>query len=166
MDPPAYAPPPVLAAGQHRSIQDLRAQIIANGSVLNPRFETGKSSDDHIELIVAKAPAARPSQRASSSSQLNEKQYMKMVHGPSKINKSLQASAADRPTPSSSSDEGKHYAVLIKRASGSKINVIIQGEPKDTVEEAFEWMLEQTEMVLHDMVVKKGRPADEECCIM
>lgn len=54
MEPPAYSPPE--PARPHRSILDLRTQIIANGSIIRPRNEVHKASDDHVELIVAKTP--------------------------------------------------------------------------------------------------------------
>lgn len=40
----------------------------------------------------------------------------------------------------------------------------VQGEPRDTVEEALEWMLERTECMMHDIVVRHGRPDPGDTC--
>ena len=63
--------------------------------------------------------------------------------------------------------DGKHYAVLLKRNVGSKtIKIIMRGELKDTVEEALEWMLHQTELLVHDLVVQNGKIDDDGCSLM
>ena len=146
MDPPAYSP-----ATQRRSIHDLRSQIIANGSVIKPRSDTYKSALDYIELIVAKAP-----KQQRTTHFRDEKQAFK-----TSTDRPISASSG-----SASTSSGKHYALLVRRSSGSDINIIVQGEPKDTVEEALEWMLERTEMMIHDLVIKKGRPDNDGCCVI
>ena len=42
----------------------------------------------------------------------------------------------------------------------------MQGEPRDSVEEALEWMLERTEMMVHDLIVRNGRPDPGETCVV
>lgn len=168
MDPPSYDSTAAAATSQRRSIQDLRAQIIANGSVMKPRYNSERPSDDHIELIVAKTPTLSSSQslqQAARSTHWSEKQAFALA------NDSMQTFATttpNRPSSSTSSThEGKHYAVLMRRSGGSKtVRIIVRGEPRDSVEEALEWMLERTEMVMHDLVVRHGRPDNDGCSVM
>ncbi|KAK0310597.1 hypothetical protein LTR01_003751 [Friedmanniomyces endolithicus] len=51
--PPAYS--------THLTIPDLRAQIIANSTIIYPHREVTKAADSHLELIVAKAHQPTPS---------------------------------------------------------------------------------------------------------
>ena len=46
----------------------------------------------------------------------------------------------------------------IKRGGTSSINIILKGEPKSTVEEALEWMLEQTEMMVQYVKFREDMP--------
>ncbi|KAK3109365.1 hypothetical protein LTR53_017458, partial [Teratosphaeriaceae sp. CCFEE 6253] len=126
MDPPAYAP-------SGRTIHDLRSQIIANGTVLKPRGNSNQhTADDHIELILAK---------------IHTDALPGLLLGSSEKQANAQAAAA------SGSNAGKHYAVLIVRSYSKRdIRIMIKGLPKDTVEEALEWMLEKTEKDVHDLV--------------
>ncbi|TKA69174.1 hypothetical protein B0A55_09579, partial [Friedmanniomyces simplex] len=40
----------------------------------------------------------------------------------------------------------QHYAFLVQRkATETDINIVLKGEPRDTIEEALEWMLDRTE---------------------
>ena len=165
MDPPAYDAKALVSTPYHRSIQELRAQIIANGSVMKQQFKSdGGHSDDHIELIVAKTPAfaASQQQQAARSTHWSEK------HAGDEINSVSTPPTAKRSSSSTSpANDGKHYAVLVKRNPGGKtVKILVKGEPKDTVEEALEWMLERTEMMLHDLVVRFGKPDEESCSLM
>lgn len=195
MEPPAYTPP-----AQIRSIASLRAQIIANGSVIRPRNDVNKSSDDHIELVVAKTPSLSQSDSSRGGNprlHWSEKDALRAATN--------RGSDPMRPhvQPGASGDAGggvgmgqKHYAVLIRRSGGSKsINVIgmshllpypgklmsvwkgirlipvalvcaVQGEPRDTVEEALEWMLERTEQMCHDLIVRNGKPDSMDTCVV
>ncbi|RMY82658.1 hypothetical protein D0862_11944 [Hortaea werneckii] len=106
---PAYTP--------SRSIEGLRAQILANGSLLRPKDDSsiGRSSNDHIELVVAKLPAPTSKSTATPSAY------------------------------ASSTGSDKHYALLVKRTYSKKdVGIILKSEPRDSVEEALEWILEQT----------------------
>lgn len=167
MDPPSYDATAATAATHRRSIHDLRTQIIANGSVMRPRLNHERPSDDHIELIVAKTPAftSSQSQQAARTTHWTEKQALAIA---SDGTKSLVTPNTDRSTSSTSTThDGKHYAVLMRRSGGSKtVKIIMRGEPKDTVEDALEWMLERTEMVMHDLVVRNGRPDNDGCSVM
>ena len=167
-EPPSYDSTAAAAASKHRSIHDLRTQIIANGSVMKPRYNSERPSDDHIELIVAKTPtfsSTQSFQQAARNTHWSEKQALAMGGDGAG---SFSAQTPARPTSSTSSvQEGKHYAVLMRRSGGSKtVRIILQGEPKGTVEEALEWMLERTEMLMHDLVVRHGRPDNGTCAVM
>ncbi|KAI7537705.1 hypothetical protein KC331_g10786 [Hortaea werneckii] len=130
--PPAYTP--------SRSIEGLRAQILANGSLLRPKDDshTGRSSNDHIELVVAKLPTPAGKSTATPS------------------------------TYASATGANKHYALLVKRTYSKKdVGIILKGEPRDSVEEALEWILERTEMQIHEMVSRYGRASTGDgCCLM
>jgi len=154
MDPPAYASAePARPAAPHRSIHDLRSQILANGSILKPRSNRERASDDHLELVVAKLPAGAASMPGSSFG-------MSAKHALADINSSAAAS--------SSSATGQHYAVLVHRSyEKTYMKIVVKGQPKDTVEEALEWLLERTEMEIHNMVARYGRQSEEaDCCLM
>ncbi|KAK5124665.1 hypothetical protein LTR85_001378 [Meristemomyces frigidus] len=143
------APPP--SYNPARSIQDLRAQILANGSIMKPRQNTERPSDDHLELVVAKYGAGPP-----SSAGMSEKQAAAAAYN-------------QQPSASSSSTGGKHYAILLQRSYTKKdVRIVVKGEPRDTIEEALEWLLERTELEIHNMVVKHGRSIgnEPECCVM
>ena len=143
MDPPAYVP-----SAPKRSIHDLRTQILANGAMLKPKQNANRPSDDHIELVIAKTPD-------HSSAASMEKRTM--TRGGSTFE--VASSSAAHP--------GKHYAVLCQRSySKQDVKIIIKGEPRDTAEEALEWMLEKTECLMHDMIVRHGRPASDVCTVM
>lgn len=118
---------------------------------MRPRLNTERPSDDHLELVVAKYSATPP-----SSVGMTEKQAVAAAYG------------QQAPT-SSSSTGGKHYAILLQRSySKTDVKIIVKGEPRDTIEEALEWLLERTEMDIHNMVVKHGRSVanNQECCVM
>ena len=143
MEPPAYTPAlPAAPTRSHRSISDLRAQIIANGSVIRPRTDVNKSSDDHIELIVAKTPAPRPTGAPFSSSSgpanprlhYSEKEAMaalnrasdptRSMHQPSKLAGASGSGSTGGAQGGGEAGEGRHYAVLVKRSGHRTINVI------------------------------------------
>ncbi|KAI6824216.1 hypothetical protein KC340_g299 [Hortaea werneckii] len=130
--PPAYTP--------SRSIEGLRAQILANGSLLRPKDDshTGRSSNDHIELVVAKLPSPAGKSTATPSSAY-----------------------------ASSTGANKHYALLVKRTYSKKdVGIILKGEPRDSVEEALEWILERTETQIHEMVSRYGRASTGDGCYL
>lgn len=115
--PPSYTPEPsLLALQQRRSIQDTRALILGNASMLKP-----KRRDECIELIVAKHQG----------------------------------------------DTGQrcHYAFLVTRRPGeSDISIILKGKPKETVEDALEWLLERTEVLMEEILLRHAKVVDTECC--
>lgn len=125
MEPPAYTPPE--PTRPHRSIADLRAQIIANGSVIRPRNDVNKSSDDHIELIVAKTPAPRSAaSRGNPRLHWNEKEAMSAFNrGSDPMRASPAPAAADSSGTAAAGQGQKHYALLMKRSGGSRTIYII-----------------------------------------
>ncbi|KAI6892645.1 hypothetical protein KC334_g13268, partial [Hortaea werneckii] len=137
--PPAYTP--------SRSIEGLRAQILANGSLLRPKddSQTGRSSSDHIELVVAKLPAPASKSTAAPSAHFSNEKTNSIQQHPS-------SSGAIAAVTASSTGANKHYALLVKRTYSKKdVGIILKGEPRDSVEEALEWILERTETQIHEM---------------
>ncbi|KAK0267522.1 hypothetical protein LTR35_016252 [Friedmanniomyces endolithicus] len=136
MDPPPAYP-------THLTIPDLRAQIIANSTIIYPHREVTKAADSHLELVVAKAHQASPAGAHGTG------KYVITVGGPSTH------AAATGPA---ASYGAVHYAVLVRRSYEKEdIKMLIKGQPRDSVEGALEWMLERTERDVHDLVVRYGR---------
>jgi hypothetical protein len=161
-EPPTYA----ATTSPQRSIQDLRALIIAHGTVLRPRCDVHYGSSDHIELIVAKTPSYTPAAaQAIRSTNFDEKKAI-MMREDGVIDYPLMTASASSST--AGEHANKHYGVLIRRTTSKKdLYIILRGEPKDTVEEALEWMLERTEMMMHDLIVKNGKVDNvAECAVM
>jgi hypothetical protein len=133
---------------------------------MRPRNDPHYGSEDHIELIVAKTPAYASTKQASRSPNFDEKKKMVMREDGT-LDYQLRGTTTASSSQELQANGNKHYAVLLRRSNSvSKVRVIIKGEPKDTVEEALEWMLERTEMVMHDMIVKSGTADEDECSIM
>ena len=147
-----------------RTIQDLRAQIIANATILEPRHDHERPANNHVEVILAKIhsgvrtpqpsgslpprirPAVGKSGSVSGISSASEKQALATEHN-------------------GTSGNGQHYAVLVRRSFVKQnVQMLIKGEPRDTVEEALEWMLERTETEMHGMVVRYGKQASDGTC--
>ena len=61
----------------------------------------------------------------------------------------------------------QHYAFLVTRKNNSQdIEIVVKGMPRDTVEEALEWMLERTEDIIQEMLARHGRQIDTiGCCL-
>ncbi|KAK4896051.1 hypothetical protein LTR27_005908 [Elasticomyces elasticus] len=60
----------------------------------------------------------------------------------------------------------QHYAFLVQRKyNETDINIVLKGEPRDTIEEALEWMLERTETVIEEMLLRHGTHVSGGCCL-
>ena len=61
----------------------------------------------------------------------------------------------------------QHYAFIVTRKNNSPdIEIVVKGMPRDTVEEALEWMLERTEDIVQEMLMRHGRHIDSlGCCL-
>lgn len=132
MEPPAYTPPS--PNRPYRSIQDLRAQIVANGSVIRPRSDVHRSSDDHIELIVAKTPAPRivsssPRGFGNSNPQTHwtEKEAMAAFNRASDPMRGTATAVGGGAGPGMGGIGEKHYALLMRRSGGNSKTVYIIG---------------------------------------
>jgi len=152
MDPPAYTAPSAAAPTRsHRSISDLRSQIIANTSVLHPSRNDERSRADHIEVVVARLPD--PSAPDSYPDE--------------KVVPRAQATTVIPAESSSAANAGKHYALLIRRSlSRTEVNIIFRCAPQDTTELALEQILLETERLMHLHVVQYGKAAKDGCVVM
>lgn len=137
MEPPAYSP--ASPTRPYRSIQDLRAQIVANGSVIRPRSDVHRSSDDHIELIVAKTPAPRivsSSSRGFGNSNpqthWTEKEAMAAFNRASDPMRGTATAAGGSAGPGVGGIGEKHYALLMRRSGGNSKTVYIIGTESST----------------------------------
>ncbi|KAK6404616.1 hypothetical protein LTR95_018848, partial [Oleoguttula sp. CCFEE 5521] len=146
MEPPAYTAPTAAPTPTLRTINDLRSQIIANASVLKPRHNEERSRADHIEVVVARLP--------STSSTLPT------WVPDEKVDLRAKSEAFSKARSSAAVNAGMHYALLTKRTtSKSEVQIILRGAAKPTIEEALEDVLERTEALMHDHVLKYGTAA-------
>ena len=69
--------------------------------------------------------------------------------------------------PAGSRVGGRHYAAVVARHTDPQsptVQVIILGEPQDTIEEALEWLLDRTEIVVTEMLGNHRKQATTTCC--
>jgi hypothetical protein len=60
----------------------------------------------------------------------------------------------------------QHYAFLVmRRYKEIDVQIVLKGEPKDTIEEALEWMLDKTQTVMEEVLLRHGTHATTSCCI-
>ena len=161
MDPPAYtlttsAPPTTL----RRTVEDTRALIFANAMLIRST-ETQKLGLP-IELVLGKT---RPSKSRSSSTARSfvstTSNYTIRVTDtaePAAGSSSLAAAERNQSDTNNARQSGKHYAALICRSGshGHVITPILVGEPQESVEEALEWLLDQTETRVTDKLSWAG----------
>lgn len=77
------------------------------------------------------------------------------------------STTARRPSGAAMYPSGKHYAAVVARSTDpqvSKIDMIIQGEPQDTVEDALESLLEDSQIVVTEMLANHRKQAFPSCC--
>lgn len=166
----AAGSPAIATTAHRRTIQDLRAQIIANGTIICPKSNPEYGSQDHIEVLLAQTPPSASPEAVMSTRFFDDQRNLR-THGSAVLQKpgSAQASSSSRQPLLSWDGESnsKHYAILVRRTgSGSSIRIILKGPPKDTVEDALAWMLTATECWVHDLIIAKGTKDTESCIVM
>lgn len=181
-EPPAYTP--TLSAQPtttSRTIEDTRALILSNAQILRPGSKNlpdnsavpwPKSDNSNISIVIGKAKPPIP--QASSSRNFTHSASNTTVriaepaeNGGSSSARSRQASVAAEPTPTR--QQGKHYAALVSRSSSalhssSGLHLILRGEPQDTIEEALEWLLDRTEIIVAEMLERHAKQLPSGCC--
>ena len=185
MDPPAYtATVAATPTATKRSIEDTRALILANASIIKYVVECqdkkthalilvnhSRSRQYPVELIIGKTKP--PSQQVSSGSRsrsftsLTSGVTIRVNDAPQSSSRSSSQSAAEATAsgPDGERAVGRHYAALVtKHFSGPDLQVIILGEPQDTVEEALEWMLDRTEIIITGMLSRHRKQVGSTCC--
>jgi hypothetical protein len=77
--------------------------------------------------------------------------------------------AKHTPTHQASAEEivvDQHYAFLVmRRYKELDVQIILKGEPRDTIEEALEWMLDRTEGIMEEILLRHGTHAVTNCCV-
>lgn len=166
MDPPEYTPSaPLMPTSTRRSIEDTRALILHNASIIKPRNKL----DGAVELIVGKVnPSRHPepttSHRSFTSTRSNVTIRVEDPPGPSTSN----TTSTEQPSASTAPvrEVGKHYAALVCRGSSSAdIQVLLVGEPQDNIENALEWLLDRTEVVVTEMLSRHKKRVWAGCCV-
>jgi hypothetical protein len=159
LDPPAYTPTiPAAPTTTRRTIEDTRALILANAAVLKPRSKT----NEQVELIIGKtrnaADVLAASQRTRSFTSQLSNVTIRISDGPAAASSSNTSPERRDSENGGARTKGSHYAVLVYRTGiggPQGINILVKGEPQDTVEEALEWMLDKTEIEVTDMLSKR-----------
>ncbi|KAK0866595.1 hypothetical protein LTR87_014942 [Friedmanniomyces endolithicus] len=60
----------------------------------------------------------------------------------------------------------QHYAFLVQRkVTETDIQIMLKGEPRDSIEEALEWMLERTQTVVGEVLARHGTHTSGGCCM-
>ena len=143
MEPPAYSfSSPSIPTSARRSIQDTRELILANATIIKPR----EKYDGPIELVVGKV---KPDVHASTSGSRSFTSVTSRITIRVNDNPEPSSSRSDSAAPAEDSrvdrPVGKHYAALVSRNSSipEQIQLILLGEPQDTVEDALEWILDR-----------------------
>lgn len=159
-DPPAYtasvaAPPTSIK----RSLEDTRQLIFSNASIIRPR----QKNEGPIELVVGKTrpPAGDlPSTGTRSFTSSTSRVRISVTDQPQTTPNSSDSAESD-----GTRVGGRHYAALVNRSVDStSIDMIILGEPQDTIEEALEWMLDRTQIVITDMMSRHRKQVSAGCC--
>lgn len=163
-EPPAYTPTlPAQPTSTQRTIEDTRSLILSNAQILRPWTKT--SDAGHLSIVIGKTKPPIPqtsSARTFTHSASNTTiRIADASENGSNGGRSRQASIAAEPTPQR--QQGKHYAALVSRSSAS-LQLILRGEPQETIEEALEWLLDRTEIVVAAMLDRHAKQTPSGCC--
>ena len=122
----------------------------ASAPCIIPTQSSRRSIVDTRSLIIGNASILRPRRARGDADEIS---LIVARH------KNLIGSAEEEP-------QCQHYAFIVARKNNSPdIEIVVKGMPKDTVEEALEWMLERTEDIMQEMLARHGRPIDTlGCC--
>lgn len=164
MDPPAYTPTPsARPTTTQRSIEDTRALILSNAQIIRPRLRIEGS----VTIVLGKAkpqapPGSATTSRSFTHSTSNTTIRIADVNG----DESRRGSAVENvPDANPQRQQGKHFASLVARGNSQQIQQILRGEPQDTVEEALEWLLDRTEIVVAEMLERHAKQMTSGCCM-
>nr|POE80864.1 hypothetical protein CFP56_56937 [Quercus suber] len=160
-DPPAYTPDAESVPGPPRSISDLRSLILANASVLQPYFR-----DVHVEVIVAKHGGRRPEPVAGSRTYTttNSRVAITINDASSSTTPKAESSAqATAPALQTTSGPVKHRAYVAMRRNYESLDILVEGPPKPTPEEALTWLLDKTETMMADLTDFGPVPVVHKC---
>ena len=166
MDPPAYTlTTPAPPTTTRRSIEDTRALILSNATLLASRLDLKDPTT--ISLLLAKAPPPSLPDTSSGTRSFTHSASNVTIRLAPSPEPSAGNSAGERSRRNSVARErqqGRHYAILVAKGRGAEIAVILKGEAQESVEEALEWMLDRTESVVGEMVERHGRVVKGACC--
>lgn len=165
--PPAYTPTaPAAPTTLYRTMEDTRTMILANAWIIRSNMKVG---DYNIVMGKTRGPAAPTTGARSFVSQTSNVTIRLRDESPS-AQATQERSVTPERRPSDSGlvgtrVAGKHYASLVaKELQTRTIEVIILGEPQDTVEEALEWLLDRSEIVVTEMLANHRKQALTTCC--
>lgn len=122
----------------------------SHSPVHTPPSRPTRSVQDLRSLILGNAAILKPRER-DDPVELIVAKHQPSIYQPS----------AEEPPPAIS-----HYAFLVMRKPKEfDIHIVLKGEPRDSIEEALEFLLERTQTVMEEMLLKHGRHMDSGCCV-
>ena len=162
MDPPAYSlTTPAPPTTTRRSIEDTRALILSNATLLASRLDLKDPTT--VSLVLAKAPPPSSPDTSGARSFTHSASNVTIRLAPSPEGNSS-GERSRRNSVARERQQGRHYAILVAKGKGTEIAVILRGEPQESVEESLEWVLDRTESVVGEMVERHGRVVKGVCC--
>lgn len=164
MDPPAYTPTQSAApTTTQRSIEDTRALILSNAQILRPRLRIEGS----ITIVVGKTKPPIPQASTSTSRSFTHSASNTTIRiaDPSGSESRRGSAVADILTATRQRQQGKHFASLVARGNSQQIQQIVRGESRNTVEEALEWLLDRTEIIVAEMLERHAKQMTSGCCM-
>jgi len=89
---------------------------------------------------------------------------------PRKGTETIELIVAKRNVPQASAEEmprESHYAFLVTRGVGDRdIEILLKGKPRDTIEEALSEMLERSEVLMEEVLLRHGQHSKMTgCCL-
>lgn len=115
----------------------LRAQILANGSILVPGLMTAPDQHAHLELVVVKREySSAPPRTVTTTTPASNKLNLAGSTTTAKVSETKRQM---------SEAKGLWYATLLKRTgSGTALRVVIKGPGEESVGRALEAVLEES----------------------
>lgn len=159
--PPEYTPTePAAPTTTRRSIEDTRALILSNAQIIRPRLKI----EGPITIVVGKTRPPIPESGGSRSFTHSASNTTIRISAPGENGARRSSSAVNLANALPQRQQGKHYAALVARGSIA-IQQVLRGEPQETIEEALEWLLDRTEIIVAEMLEKHGKQMGSGCCM-
>lgn len=164
-DPPAYtAAAPRSHTTLRRTIEDTRQMILANVWMITGNMRVGQ-----VDIVVGKTRPKPPTSSSGARSFVSTTSQVtiRVAGQPSSEPPAESSASARRPSAAAAYPPGKHYAAVVARSTDpqvAKIDMVLQGEPQDTVEDALESLLDDSQGLVTDMLANHRKQVLPVCC--